>query len=90
MQEESALDGMDLQLKKHICARWMRLRIIQVSFGCYLTFVMNSCSQSIIFGNVSQHLEKGKAISKNLCDKMLFVARINGCRKIIESYAKHG
>ena len=39
---------------------WMRLRMIKVSFGWYLTFVMNSCSESMIFGNVSQHLEKGK------------------------------
>ena len=37
------------------CTRWMRLRMITVSFGCYLTFVMNSCSQSMLFGNVSQH-----------------------------------
>ena len=26
------------------CTRWMRLRMIKVSFGCYLTFVMISCS----------------------------------------------
>ena len=35
-------------------------------------------------------LGEGKAILKNLCDKMLYVTQINGCRKIIESYAKHG
>ena len=36
----------------------------KVSFGCYLTFVINSYSQSMIFGNVSQHLEKGKQFQK--------------------------
>ena len=46
------------------CTLWMRLRMIKVSFGCYLTFVINSCSQSMIFGNVSQRLEKGKRFQK--------------------------
>ena len=27
------------------CTQWMRLRMIKVSFGCYLKFVMNSCSK---------------------------------------------
>ena len=31
-----------------------------------------------------------KAISKNLCDKMLYVGQIIGCQKIIDIYAKHG
>ena len=48
------------------CTRWMRLMMIRVSFGCYLTFVMNICSQSMIFGNVSQHLEKGKRSKKSV------------------------
>ena len=51
---------------EEICPRWMRLRMIKVSFGCYLTFVMNSCSQPMIFGNVSQHLEKGKRLKKSV------------------------
>ena len=67
----------------------MRLKIIKASFGCYLTFVMNSCSQLMIFGNVSQHLEK-ESDFKNLCDKMLYVAQINSCQKIIDIHAKHG
>ena len=46
------------------CTRWMRLRMIKVSFGCNFTSVINSCSQSMIFGNVSQHLEKGKRFQK--------------------------
>ena len=86
MQEESALECLDLQMKKHTCVRWMRLRMIKVSFGCYLTFVMNSCSQSI---SLEMSVE-GKAISKHLCDKMLYVAQINGCQKIIDIHAKHG
>ena len=39
---------------------------VKVSFGCYLTFVMNSCSQSTIFGNVGQHLEKRKLFQKSV------------------------
>ena len=35
-------------------------------------------------------LGEGKAISKNLCDKMLYVAQINGFQKIIDIHAKHG
>ena len=31
---------------------------------CYLTFVMNSCSQSMIFGTLSQRLEKRKQFQK--------------------------
>ena len=51
--------------------------MIKVSFGCYLTFVMNSCSQSMIFGNVSQHLE------------IRYVGQTNGCKaRIKEDIAK--
>ena len=64
------------------CARWMRLRMIKVSFGCYLTFVMNSCSESMIFGNVSQHLEKGKRFQKIYMTKCCM-------SKDIDIYAKH-
>ena len=65
------------------CTPWMRSRMIKVSFGCYLTFVMNSCSQSVIFGNVSQHSEKGKRFPKICITK--------GCMsKDIDIYAKHG
>ena len=60
---------------EEICTRWMRLRMINVSFGCYLKFVMNSCSQSMILGR----------FSKNLCDKMLYVGQMNGCQKILIS-----
>ena len=67
------------------CTRWMRLRMIKVSFGCYLTFVINSCSQSMIFGNVSQHLENGKRFKKVCMTKMLYVGQINGCQKILIS-----
>ena len=56
-----------------------------ISFGRYLTFVMNSCSQSMIFGNVSQHLKKKKRFSKTLCDETLYVGQINGCQKIIKT-----
>ena len=35
-------------------------------------------------------LGEGKTISKNLCDKMLYVEQINGCQKKIAIYAKHG
>ena len=35
-------------------------------------------------------LGEGKAISKNLCDKTLYVGHINGCQKITDIYAKHG
>ena len=34
-------------------------------------------------------LGERKTISKNLCDKMLYVGQINGCKKI-DIYAKHG
>ena len=61
----------------------MRLRMIKVSFGCYLTFVMNSCLQSMIFGNVSQHLEKGKRFQKICMTKCCM-------SKDIDIYAKHG
>ena len=30
-------------------------------------------------------LGEGKAISKNLCDKILYVGQINGCQKILVS-----
>ena len=68
---------------KETCTLWMRLRIIKVSFGCYLTFVMSSCSQSMIFGNVSQHLEKGKRFQR-ICMKKCCMS------KDIDIYAKHG
>ena len=64
------------------CTRWMRFRMIKVSFGCYLTFFMNSCSQSMIFGNVSQHLEKGKRFQKICMTKCCM-------SKDIDIYAKH-
>ena len=35
-------------------------------------------------------LGEGKVISKNLCDRMLYVGQINGCQKIINIYAKQG
>ena len=35
-------------------------------------------------------LGEGKTNSKYLCDKMLYVAQINGCQKIIDIHAKHG
>ena len=35
-------------------------------------------------------LGEGKVISKNLCDKMLYVGQINGCQKLIDIYARHG
>ena len=31
---ESASDSLYVQLKKHICTRWVRLRMIKVFFGC--------------------------------------------------------
>ena len=34
-------------------------------------------------------LEEEKAISKYLCDEMLYIGQINGCQKIINIYAKH-
>ena len=57
--------------------------MIKVSFESYLTFVMNSCSESMIFGNVSQHLEKGKRFSKICMTKCCM-------SKDIDIYAKHG
>ena len=57
------------------CTRWMRLRMIKVSFGCYLTFVMNGCSQSMIFENVSQHLEKEKRFQKICVTKCCMLDR---------------
>ena len=57
------------------CTRWMRLRMIKVSFRCDLTFVMNSCSQSMIFGNVSQHKDKGKRFQKICVTKCCMLDR---------------
>ena len=42
------------------------------------------------FWKCQSTLGDGKAISKNLCDKMLYVGHINGCQKITDIYAKHG
>ena len=66
------------------CTRWMRLRMIKVSFGCYLTFVMISCSVFDLW-KCQSALGEGKTISKHLCDKMLYVGQINGCQKILIS-----
>ena len=46
-----------------------------VSFECYLTFVVNCCSLSMIFGNVSQHLEKGKQFQEIFVTKCCVLNR---------------
>ena len=35
-------------------------------------------------------LGEGKAVLKNLCDKMLYVGQTIGCQKMTDIYAKHG
>ena len=57
------------------CTWWMRLRMTKVSFGCYLTFVMDSCSPSMMFGNVSQHVQKGKRFQKICVTKCCMLDR---------------
>ena len=66
------------------CIWWMRLRMIKVSFGCYLTFVMIICSVFDLW-KCQSVLGEGKTILKSLCDKVLYVGQINGCQKKLVS-----